>query len=272
MRRRRLAVRPGARDDDQAADRRAVASDAGGAPVRQCAGAPAGIRNPSGGSQPRDRSARQAVHVRVVGRRGEAARHSGWRALPLRPMACRRQDARCRQRRIERRAPGRHREWRNDDAAVGHRARDRDARGALGPADCAHQSPPRGALRRRRGEDVQGRRSQRLRPLGRPRVVARRRMARVHVLDQRAAFGDQAVRRREPAQHARHAARIPRLQPGIRSRRQVPVLPVAAHVRSRLRQRAVRIEFSARGAALPDRAAGGSAPAVRAGAEGDEGR
>ena len=37
---------------------------------------------------------------------------------------------------------------------------------------------------------------------------------------------------------------------------QVPVLPVVAHVRSGLRQRAVRAELPARGAAVPDRVAG----------------
>ena len=49
---------------------------------------------------------------------------------------------------------------------------------------------------------------------------------------------------------------------------QVPLLPVAAHLRPGVRRGAVRAEFSARGAALPDRAAGRRPAALRAGAAG----
>ncbi len=82
---------------------------------------------------------------------------------------------------------------------------------------------------------------------------------------------DQAAPGRDAAIHAGHAARIPRLLPRLRSGGEVSLFPVAAHVRSGLRQRAVRAELSARRATVPDRAAGRAAPAVRSGAEGSQG-
>ncbi len=57
---------------------------------------------------------------------------------------------------------------------------------------------------------------------------------------------DQAARCREEVELAGHATGVPRLLAGVRSRGQVPVLPVGAHVRPGLRQRAIRVELSAR--------------------------
>ena len=71
---------------------------------------------------------------------------------------------------------------------------------------------------------------------------------------------------------ARHAVRIPRLQPGVRSARALPVLPLGAHLRPGLRQRAVRVELPSRGEALLDRPAGGRPDALRPGAEGSQAR
>ena len=68
--------------------------------------------------------------------------------------------------------------------------------------------------------------------------------------------------------HARHATGVPRLRAGVRSRRQVPLLPVAAHLRSGLRRRAVRAVVPARRAPVSDRAAGRRRAAVRSAAEG----
>ena len=68
--------------------------------------------------------------------------------------------------------------------------------------------------------------------------------------------------RRRPRTRA-HRARVPRLRAVVRSRRQVPLLPVGAHLRSGLRQRPLRPQLPARRAALPDRAAGGRPAAVR---------
>ena len=107
------------------------------------------------------------------------------------------------------------------------------------------------------------RRPQRRRPHREPRVVAGRRVARVPVLDRRPPLRDQAARRRDPQLDAGDAAGVPRLQPGVRSGRQVPLLPVGAHLRSGLRQRAVRAVVSARRAPVPRRAAGRRHAAVR---------
>ena len=74
-------------------------------------------------------------------------------------------------------------------------------------------------------------------------------VARLHALDQSAALRDQAPRRRDEPVHAGHPARFPRLLPGVRSRGQVPVLPVGAHLRPGVRRRAVRAVVPARRAA-----------------------
>ena len=81
---------------------------------------------------------------------------------------------------------------------------------------------------------------------------------------------DQALRRREQDRDARHAAGVPRLRARVRRGRPLPVLPVGAHVRPGVRQRAVRAVVPARRASVPDRAAGRRAAAVRSGAEGPE--
>ena len=56
---------------------------------------------------------------------------------------------------------------------------------------------------------------------------------------------------------------VPRLQPGVRSAGTLPVLSFGPHVRSRLRQRPVRAQLSARRAPVPDRAHGRRPAAVR---------
>ena len=66
--------------------------------------------------------------------------------------------------------------------------------------------------------------------------------------------------------HAGDAARVPRLQPGLRPAGPLALLPVAAHLRPGVRQRAVRDELSARRAALPGGAAGRRHVALRSAA------
>ena len=118
--------------------------------------------------------------------------------------------------------------------------------------------------------DAERRRSQRRRPHRGPGLVAGRRVARVFVLDGRAAHRDQAARRRRQRLDAGDATRVPRLRAGVRPRRPLSLLPVAAHVRPGLRQRAIRAQLPARCASVPGRAAGRRPAAVRAGAQGTE--
>ena len=102
-------------------------------------------------------------------------------------------------------------------------------------------------------------------------LVARRRVARVFVLDRRR--GTRAIKLHDVAGNdvdARHATGVPRLRARVRSGRPLSLLPVAAHVRSGLRQRAVRAQLPARRAAVPHRAAEGRQAAVRSGAQGTE--
>ena len=102
-----------------------------------------------------------------------------------------------------------------------------------------------------------------------PRLVARRRVARLHVVDGRASLRDQALRRRRQVGHARDATRVPRLRARVRPRGQVPLLPVDPHVRSRVRRRAVRaLAFPRAARPYLDRAAGGRRAAVRSAAQG----
>ena len=250
--------------------RRARASHAGGAQVRARRGQPGRIRRAPGGAQPRARRARQARHVRAVGRRGAPARHGGRRAASPRAVARRRRDARRRQRRDGRGARARVEGRRGAHAAVGRGPRDRAARGAARRAGGDRQPSQRGAAGRRRHRRADRGRPQRRGTHRGSRVVAGRRLDRVPVLDRRAALRDQALRRREQDGDARHAAGVPRLRARVRRGGPLPVFPVGAHVRPGVRQRAVRAVVPARRAAVPDRAAGRRAAAVRSGAEGAE--
>ncbi len=245
------------------------ASHAGRAPFRAGRRAPGRRPRAPGRPQPGGRRARQALHVRAVGGRGPPARRSRRRPLPARrsgwPTA-RRWSASATRR--ARSASVVFAAGRRARAAVGRRPRRRAARRAARGAGRDRQPPQRGAGRRPRQRRADRGRSQRR---GRTDDLAWSpdgALARLFVLDQPRALRDQAARRRQRQQHAGHAARVPRLLPGVRSRRPLPVLPVDAHVRPGLRHRAVRAELPARGAALPDRAAGRRPAAVRARAQG----
>ncbi len=178
-------------------------------------------------------------------------------------MAGRWLDDRGRQRRLGGRARRGIRKRPRAFAALGHRPRRRHARRAARPSGRAHESPQRSDDRRSRQWRPHDHRSQRCGPHRRPRVVRRWRVARIHILDIAAPLRDQASRRRRQDEYTRYAARIPRLQPGVRSQWAISVFPVDTHLRSGVRQRAVRVELSPRGAPLPDRAAGRRAAALR---------
>ena len=117
-----------------------------------------------------------------------------------------------------------------------------------------------------------GRRPQRRRPLRGPGLVGRRRLAGLQPPGDGAAPRDQAVRSRQRPLLADHAAGVPRLQPQLRPAGPRAVLPVAAHLRPGVRQRAVRDELPARRASLPGGAARRRAGALRARAATAEGR
>ena len=266
MRRRGLAVRSAERSYRAHRHRDAVPLHAGGAQVRGAGRPPRRDRRASGGAQPGGRRARQAVHVRALGRRGPPAWRCRRRPLPACAVAGRRHDAHRRRRRVGRGARRRLRRSGRADAAVGRRPRHRAARGAARLADRARQSPQRGADRRSRSRHDHGDRSQRFGAHRGSRMVGRRRLARVLVLDVHPSLRDQAPRCGQGHERAGDAARVSRLLPGLRSGRPLSLFPVDPHVRSRLRQRAVRVELSAGGAALSDRAVGRRPPAVRSGA------
>ena len=99
----------------------------------------------------------------------------------------------------------------------------------------------------------------------RSRLVARRRLARLHLRRRhRATARSSCTRSRRTPARSSPSPSSATTSPVVRSRRQVPLLPVAAHLRPGLRQRPVRAQLPARGAALPDRAAGRRPAAVRA--------
>ena len=112
-----------------------------------------------------------------------------------------------------------------------------------------------GALERRRFEPA--------RPQRRPRLVARRRLARLHLRGRHAPRRAQAVFGGGEDDDRAHRARVPRFGAGVRSGRALSLLRVGAHLRSGLRQRPLRPQLPARRAALPDRAAGGRPAALR---------
>ena len=129
--------------------------------------------------------------------------------------------------------------------------------------DRDRQSSQRSHRRRPRFRCHEDRRQERRGPHRGPRLVARRRMARLQLLDDRTALRDQAARMVVRNVDARHRAQLPRLLAGLRSGRTISLLPVGAHVRSGVRRGAVRAVVSARGAPVPDRIARGPAAAVR---------
>ena len=98
-------------------------------------------------------------------------------------------------------------------------------------------------------------------------MVGRRRLARLLVLDFHPPLRDQAPRCGQGHQRRGDPPRVSRLLPGLRSGRPLPLFPVDPHVRPGLRQCAIRVELSARGAALPDCARGRRPPAVRSDAQ-----
>ena len=128
----------------------------------------------------------------------------------------------------------------------GHRPRRRDARGTRRARVIAlDQSPARSAARRRRRR-IRAR-SSTTAIAGARRALRGRRTARGSRTPFWTSPRHSAIKLYDVAsgvEHARHDARVPRLQPRVRSVGQVPVLPVAAHVRSRVRQRPVRTELS----------------------------
>ena len=178
------------------------------------------------------------------------------------------------QRRDGRGARRRHAQRRDAIAAVGHRPRRRDARSAAGQRDRARQPSQRSAARStstptRATVD----RPQRLRPHRERRLVARRRLARLPVLDQLRGIRRSSCTTSRAAQST--LVTTPEFRdysPAFDPDGKYLYFLSLAHVRSGLRQRPVRAELPARGAAVPDRAAGGPAAAVRAGTEGHEAR
>ena len=206
----------------------------------------------------------QLFGMRALGRRARASyagadggrmRHGQWLG--------RRQHAGRGERRLGRGARGQRSRPRRRDASLplGHRPRHRDARRAAAARCVAIANHRNEVLDRRRRQRRARRASTRsdARPHRRPRLVARRRLARLHLLRP-----STAPRARSSCYERRGAARArssrePEFRdysPVVRPRGQVPLLPVAAHLRPGLRQRPVRAELPARGAALPDRAAG----------------
>ena len=272
MRRRHLAVRPRERSHRACRHRGSVASHAGGAQVRAGRKSPGRVQRPSRRPQPGGGRARETLHVCALGRRGSPARRGRRRPLPARSNGCTMAPRWSRSATSRARSACRFSTTAPSRRCPGISAGSRTCAPRPPPTDRDLQPSQRSADGRSRHRDARGDRSQRCRPHRGPRVVARRRMARLLVLDQRAALRDQAARRRGRDKHAGDRARVPRLFAGVRSGRPVPVLPVGAHLRPGLRRRAVRAELSARGAPVPDRAAGGPAPAVRSGAQGPEAR
>ena len=223
----------------------------------------------------RRRRPRPAVRDAALGRRADASRRRRAgrcrdaprairRAPAPRPVARRRPDHDRGERRLGRGATGRlRRRRRGANAAVGLRPRQRAGRGAGRQRRRLRQPSQRGLDRRRRERHAQRRRHQRLRPQRRSRLVARRRLARLHLPCRHAPRRDQAVRARERQRDLAHRARVPRLGAGVRSRGALSLLPLGAHLRSGLRQRPLRPQLPARRTALSDRAAAGRAAAVR---------
>ena len=200
--------------------------------------------------------------MRAVGRRGAPARRGRRRALPPRPVAGRRQtlvavsDASRR---------GAHRAVHGGDGArelpLGHRPRRSRCAPRRAGARVAHRQPPQ------RGADRRHRQRQRC------TLVDRSDAGRTEDLAWSPDGGWLAYTLLAPARGTRaiklcevtatrHAARwctqpeFRDYSPAFDPAGPLPVLPVAAHLRPGLRQRAVRAELPARRAALPDRAAG----------------
>ena len=140
----------------------------------------------------------------------DGGRHAPW------PVARRRQRRWSRSsdasRRGARRAVRRRRASRTLPWDIGHVVAMRAA--PKGGRVAHRQSSQRGADRRRRQRHAHRHRPQRRRPQRRPRLVARRRLARLHLLDEHAALRDQAARRRR-----RDAARSSRSRSSATTRR-----------------------------------------------------
>ncbi len=141
----------------------------------------------SAGPQHRGRRARQALRASRCGKARCASTATPTAALSARAVAGRRQRRwwRSPTRSGEERVDRRRASGRRAHAAVGRRPRDRACAPRRAGTLVAHRQPPqRGADRRRRHRRAHGRRPQRQRPHRGPRVVARRRLARLPVLDQ----------------------------------------------------------------------------------------
>ena len=227
-------------------DPHAGAPRPGGAQVRRRRRAPRVVPPASGRPLAGAGGARPAVRHGRSGRARRAATPAA-RSRPHapRPVARRRQHPGGGERRLGRGAGRRVRRPRGQGPALGHRPRHRGCaprrRAARSPSPTIATRSGSATSQRR----APRRRRQRRRPQRRSRLVARRRLARLHLRRRHPPRRDQAARGRLAHQHARHRARVPRLLALVRSRGQVPLLPVAAHLRSGLRQRPVRDELPA---------------------------
>jgi hypothetical protein len=213
------------------------------------------------GPQRRARRARQAVHVWRCGKaRCASTGAADGRAPPAWPVAGRR--AAPGQRRMpttsgEERVEVRRRRRCGRCHRRRHRPRALAARRAARRTCSRWPTIATSCWWRHRSGQLKRARPQRCRPHRGAGLVARCGAGwPMQLLDQRSPPHRSSCRGGQRPTPPRHTARVPRLRAGLRPRRPLPLLPVDPHLRPGVRQRAVRAELPACGAALPDRAAG----------------
>ena len=253
LRRRDRRARPARRRAGTGRDRDAVGRTANRAPLRRCGRFAGELRSLARRQGAGLRLARARLHDAAVGSRGHRVRRGDRRAPARNRVAARRHAGGVRRRhgriRADRGRAGRCE--RAGGVRDGRRLRpDHGTRRIALRRPARVRQPPSRAVRPRRGRRAEETRHQQSLALHRPRLLARRPLARLRV-GAEIEHDDRAHRRRRE-RHAdrrhRTAARGPRA--GLGSRRQVSVFHLGARLQPDLRRAAIRLELPARDAAV----------------------